>query len=131
MLSTHQTDKAKEYVFNCVDGHKNYHIVAYAVLGKSFFIGTNRRKTHPEALRVFPNGNDSSWLHAEIDVVMKVPRDSRASVKLFVVRFLKNGDITMAKPCPMCQDYLNKQGVNLNNVWYTDWCGKWRRLGDT
>lgn len=67
-------------------------------------------------------------MHAEMDAVMKVPRSSRARAKVFVFRFLKNGKLSMAKPCKMCQGFLEEQGVKVQNVYFTDWNGEWQRL---
>jgi len=58
----------------------------------------------------------------------KVPRQARNKVELFVFRSLRNGTLTMSKPCCICQQYLFKEGVKSKNIYFTDWCGKWQRM---
>jgi len=60
--------------------------------------------------------------HAETRVLSKVKKGD----KLVVLRFFKDGSITMAKPCEICQMKLKQ--VGLTNVVYTDWSGKFQRL---
>lgn len=67
-------------------------------------------------------------MHAEIDAIVKIPRQIRHKAKVFVMRFLKTGELSMAKPCPMCQKFITEQGINPRNVFYTSWDGAWCRL---
>ncbi len=48
---------------------------------------------------------------------------------VYVVRFLKDGTPTMAKPCRFCQKTLYENGVT--RVRYTDWNGKWVKMALT
>ena len=43
-----------------------------------------------------------------------------------VARFLRDGTVTMAKPCYFCQKYLRSNGVT--SVKYTDWDGQWQKM---
>lgn len=52
--------------------------------------------------------------------------EARPSDVLYVVRFLADGTVTMAKPCELCQNMINSYGVK--KVYYTDWEGNWNRL---
>lgn len=105
-------------------------VVAIAILGRSVFVGKNGRKTHPAYVREHRNGDKSACYHAECSAIAKVPRQSRHSVRLYVVRFLRNGSISMAKPCNLCQDYLKQNGIEVKNIFYSDWewNGTWKRL---
>lgn len=60
--------------------------------------------------------------HAETKVI----QNAKPGDKLVVLRFLKDGSITMAKPCSSCQLKLNQ--VGLTNVVYTNWEGQFKRL---
>lgn len=101
-------------------------LAAVAVIGKTNWFGNNNRKSHPMMVKKFRNGQEGSCLHAEVSALLKVPRQSRHMVDLYVVRFLRNGSISMAKPCPMCEKFLRKHSVR--NVYYTNWKGGWDRM---
>src|SRR3990167_2134544 len=72
--------------------------------------------------------HNSYCCHAELNALAKVPRQARNKVELFVFRSLRNGTLTMSKPCCICQQYLFKEGVKSKNIYFTDWCGKWQRM---
>lgn len=42
--------------------------------------------------------------------------------EISVVRFTKDGEVTMSKPCKYCQVFLREHGVK--KVKYTDWSGE-------
>ena len=44
--------------------------------------------------------------------------------EIHVIRFNKNGEVTMAKPCVYCQKFLKEHGVK--RVMYTNWVGRWK-----
>ncbi len=60
--------------------------------------------------------------HAETKVI----KNAKPGDKVVVLRFLKDGSITMAKPCSICQ--LKLKQVGLTNVVYTNWEGEFQRL---
>ena len=62
--------------------------------------------------------------HAEMSVLHAC--NGRKGDTLFVVRFLSDGSITMAKPCPLCEQMIKDHGIR--KVYYTDWNGEWQRL---
>ena len=107
-------------------------VVAFACINKHVWVGNNSKKSHPQMQKHYRNGMENSCHHAEFSALAKVPRQSRHKAEIYVVRFLRNGDVTMAKPCLKCQQYLLDNGVNFKNVYYTDWiwAGKWSRLSD-
>jgi len=118
---------AKSESFSKTQRPGKAHVCACAIKGRTFWLGYNKQKSHPSAKREYKHkGTESCFLHAEIDAIVKVPRDTRAKIKLFVFRFLKDGTLSMAKPCDMCQNYLKQQGIK--NVIYTNWGGQWTRL---
>lgn len=101
---------------------------AIVKLCNSVWFAHNSYRTHPQMKRSFANGNDSYCCHAELNALAKVPRQSRNKVQLYVFRVLRNGTLTMGKPCTICQKYLFYQGVKQNNIYYTDWNGDWQRM---
>ncbi len=101
-------------------------MAAIAVIGKTSWMGNNNRKSHPLMFQKFANGQESACCHAEASALLKVPKKCRSQVEIYVIRFLRNGNLTCAKPCEMCQDFLKK--YNVKNVYYTNWDGKWNKM---
>lgn len=62
-------------------------------------LGTNRRKTHPLAMKY---GYRSCELHSELDALLKVPKNSREDLILLNFRFGPKGDMKLSKPCNLC-----------------------------
>jgi len=130
MLARLYQNKAKEKAFIDPNPPGRAHVAALARLGNSFWMGINNRKTHPDARKILKDGFVSSCIHAEMDAIVKIPRDVRHKIKLFVMRFQKNGKLTMAKPCPTCHTFILSQGIDMKNVYYTDWDGEWQCLNE-
>lgn len=101
-------------------------LAAVAIIGKTSWFGNNNRKSHPRMVKKFSNGQENSCCHAEVSALLKVPRRCRHMVELYVVRFLRNGKVTMAKPCVMCQRYLKQHKIK--HIYYTNWDGGWDRM---
>lgn len=98
------------------------HLAAFT---RSGLIGTNTdEKATAKFLRRYEdNGKTIQTIHAEVALVLKM---RQAPPKINVVRFLKNGTVTMAKPCIHCQNFLRHRGVKL--VRYTNWDGEWEEM---
>lgn len=108
--------KAKHRAMN---NDHDFHLAAFLYRGKSLVrIGINTDKTHPQFQRVYSNGEENYSLHAEMDVL----RFAKPGDSIFVMRWDKSGERTMAKPCAHCQRYLHQAGIN--DVTYSDWDGK-------
>ena len=106
-----------------LSNNQGYHIVAILIRnGIPIKFGTNQAKTHPIAHRVYSNGEEAANMHAEMDVL----RYAKSGDSLRVMRFLKNGKPTMAKPCRFCLKLIQK--FNLNSVQYTNWNGEWEEV---
>ncbi len=113
-------DKARKIALN---NAQNYHMVAVLIRdGVPVKFGTNQIKTHPIAHRKYPNGDEAANMHAEMDVL----RYAKDGDSLKVMRFLKNGNLTMAKPCKFCSKLISN--YNLSSVEYTNWNGKWEKI---
>jgi tRNA(Arg) A34 adenosine deaminase TadA len=48
------------------------------------------------------------YLHAEISALIKRKKDPYI---MYVVRFFKNGDLALAKPCPVCMEAIKDSGL--------------------
>jgi hypothetical protein len=62
-------------------------------------------------------------VHAEVDLILKL---REVPTKISVMRFLKDGTVTMAKPCIHCQHFLKHKGVK--TVRFTNWEGFWEEM---
>ena len=60
-------------------------------------------------------------MHAEMALLKKCEEGAVDTVN--VIRFKKNGEVTMAKPCRFCEIFLRNHGVK--KVYYTNWEGEW------
>lgn len=108
--------KAKE---KALSNGQVYHLAAVLFRGKQVVrIGTNSEKTHPRFTRTYKDGSSRSHLHAEMDVL----RFARPGDRIYVLRFSSKGELTMAKPCPFCQQHLLDSEIH--EVHYSNWSGK-------
>jgi len=99
---------------------RQYHLAAILRRnGKVVKIGENTSKTHPRFTRTYADGNISSHMHAEMNVL----RFSKPGDELEVMRFNKSGDYVMAKPCTWCMSHILKSGIK--RVKYTNEEGDW------
>jgi deoxycytidylate deaminase len=99
-----------------------FHLAALLWRGKSLIrIGTNQEKTHPHFQRKYKNGSAHN-LHAEMDVL----RFAKPGDTIVVMRWSARGELTMAKPCKHCQEYIRKAGIS--EVTYSDWNGEMQTM---
>ncbi len=110
--------KAKE---EALGNNHTYHLAAYAKVGSSYKIGVNSSKKSARFKRKYKDGTFGYHLHAEMDLIRKC-KESYPRV-IHVIRYLKNGTATMAKPCVHCQKFLKEHGIR--KVYYTNWQGEW------
>ena len=103
---------------------RTYHVVAILKRnGKVIRIGENTDKTHPRFKRQYKDGTWGSHMHAEMNVL----RFAQPGDEIEVMRFTKcKHDLTMAKPCPYCEEAIRKSGIS--KVRYTNWSGEWEDL---
>lgn len=60
-------------------------------------------------------------MHAEMSAL----RFAQPGDVLYVMRWTKDGEATMSKPCPKCQKVIAE--ANLKKVFYTNWEGEFER----
>tara|TARA_A100001011_G_C14294545_1_gene837827 strand:+ start:1732 stop:2091 length:360 start_codon:yes stop_codon:yes gene_type:complete len=110
--------RAREIALN---NNHTYHIAAFAKRGNGFVFGKNSDRCSAKFERIHPDGSFGYHLHAEMDLINKFKVGTISEIH--VVRFRKNGEMTMARPCKYCQRFLKRHGVRKVN--YTDWNGNW------
>jgi len=96
--------------------------VALIIKGGSLLsVGVNNKdKTHTS----YWNGKHDHGLHAEFAALRKVRHHDNAT--MYVIRFLKNGDLGVSKPCELCQEVINKS--NIRAVHYIGHDGEWKKM---
>ena len=101
---------------------QRYHVAALLLRGKSILrVSTNSQKTHPRNERRYLDGGRSYCHHAETSALL----NAKPGDRLVVLRFLKSGKLTCARPCKYCQSQLKDAQVD---VYYSDWNGMVQRF---
>ena len=99
---------------------QSYHLAAILFRKKRVVaIGVNSAKTHPAYVRTFSDGTTAACMHAEMSAL----RRAQPGDVLRVLRVLKNGCLTMAKPCEHCENLIHAS--HLAGCYYTNWRGEW------
>lgn len=94
--------------------------IALLILGNDIYIGWNTKLKVPQI-----KGIKYESRHAEVHAIQQALkyRDSVKGGRLYVLRFLKKGTVSMAMPCWKCRDYLKSVGISHRDVYYSDWSG--------
>ena len=74
--------------------------------GRVISSGFNKRKTHP--LQVHYGSIKKPYLHAEMSALVNARKKGHTIV---VARITKNGDLGLAKPCPVCAAAIADAGI--------------------
>lgn len=78
-------------------------------------VGYNRRKSHPlQAHYALKAGRHQAiWLHAEMSCLVKLidTEYKLTNAKIYVFRQLKKGQVSLAKPCEICELALKTFGI--------------------
>ena len=101
-----------------------FHLAAILWRGKRpIKICVNTTKTHPDAYRIYDNGDEAAHMHAEMSAI----RFAKEGDILEVVRFKKDGSFAMAKPCKHCQNLINNRKI-FKKIRFTNDDGEWEML---
>lgn len=90
--------------------------------GKILSAKSNSLKTHPKLAKF----TDYPYLHAESACIIGHGMDNCEGLSLLVLRVLKNDQVSLSKPCVICQRVIEDAG--LKSVYYTDVNGMVKRL---
>jgi hypothetical protein len=104
-----------------LSNEEQFHLVAFVKNKNSYHWGVNSSRSSAKFERRYPDGSFGYRIHAEMDLIRKLPPGSLRQIS--VIRFKKNGDITMSKPCRYCQRFMRLHGIK--KVRYTNWDGDW------
>lgn len=77
---------------------------------KIISFGINKYKSHP-LQRNHHTGEIGTSIHAELDAILKVPRDKRIGASIYVVRLLRDNSTGNAKPCKCCRKLLITENI--------------------
>ena len=97
------------------DTRQNITAFIYDRRGRVLSVGKNSYvKTHPLQAKYAMKAGlpDKLFLHAEIAAIVKC-RDLERAYRIEVVRVGKNGDLLLAKPCPVCQSAIEASGIKI------------------
>jgi tRNA(Arg) A34 adenosine deaminase TadA len=87
--------------------------IIYDKRGKVLSIGKNSYvKTHPLQAKYANKVGlpEKQFLHAEISAIVRC-RDLAKAHKIEVFRVGRNGDLLLAKPCPVCESAIRASGI--------------------
>ena len=70
------------------------------------------------AINKYVTCQSNRTIHAEINVIGKIPRQYQNKCIIIVWRIHSDGKLSMSKPCPNCQKYLSKKGVPM--IYYSN-----------
>lgn len=85
------------------DIHRDFRHVSFIVRRNNILaIGTNHRKTHPEAAQI---GYRYSEPHSELSALLRIPKNNRRNLTLVNFRFNKNGELRQSRPCEVCANW--------------------------
>lgn len=89
--------------------------IIYDKRGRVLSIGKNSYvKTHPLQARHAHRAGlaDKLFIHAEVSAIVRC-RDLSKAYKILVTRVGRNGDLLLAKPCPICQSAIRETGIKI------------------
>lgn len=100
-----------------------FHLAAFVPSSNKVGINNQKRNTAKFTKRYVNSSEVYHEMHAEVDLLRQL---HEIPEKIHVVRFIKDGTPTMAKPCIHCQNFLRIKGVK--QVRYTNWDGEWEEM---
>ena len=90
------------------------HAAALVYKDKTLCVGTSQMKTHP-MMKLFSKNENHVSLHAEIDCLVKginLVGEDLSDYDLYVLRISRGKNISMSKPCTICQKAIEAFGIN-------------------
>lgn len=101
------------WLYECRDSKlRKPEVFAFAGKGNRFGPASQNsyRKTHPRQDFFARRAGQPArqYLHAEVAALLRAPKDCDT---LYVFRFTKDGQLALAKPCPVCQLAIKHFGI--------------------
>lgn len=115
---------AKEYAKLLMELYPNkkfYHVSAI-VFGKSFVVGINGEKSHPN---IIPYGRERTLLHSEMAAFIKVKNLADKDLTLINFRFNRRLQLRLSKPCKDCMKWCR---IEFNSIYYSNNSGEIERM---
>lgn len=86
--------------------HTRHKMAAIIVKGGNILSwGVNRNRTHPRSKNYYQS------IHAELDAIIGVPRESLSGSKIYIIRVTRIGHLASSKPCVKCVALLSALGL--------------------
>ncbi|MCB1711741.1 MAG: hypothetical protein KDH96_04455 [Candidatus Riesia sp.] len=102
--------------------NKKFHHVSVIVFGKSFVVGINGEKSHPD---IIPYGRERILLHSEMAAFIKVKNLTDKDLTLINFRFNRKLQLRLSKPCKDCMKWCR---VEFNSIYFSTNNGKIERM---
>lgn len=100
----------------------NFKVASVVFKGPRIYSAKPNIRFHPLGDVVIRHGKVlKHGLHAEKNAIVSLGEDNCYGLDMLVVRILRSGALTMARPCPSCMQYI--QGCGIRRVYYSDWEG--------
>ena len=90
------------------------HAAALVYKNKIICTGVSQVKTHP-MMKLFSKSDKKIHLHAEIDCIVKginLVGEDLSMYDMYVLRISRGKNISLSKPCPICQKAIEAFGIN-------------------
>ena len=89
------------------------HAAALVIKNKIICTGVAQMKTHP-IMKRFSKSEKKITIHAEIDAILKgikILGEDLSACSLYVLRLSRGNNVSMSKPCPICQKAIEAFGI--------------------
>lgn len=95
---------------------RTHHYAFILKQNKIIKVGWNKKKTHP-LTKKYSYHSGIVYIHAELDVILKMQKEDLSQYSLLSIRVMKNGNFGPAKPCLGCSALLKQVGIS--DIYFT------------
>lgn len=104
-------------------------VVCLIQVSNRWVIGlNNQERTSPHYERILPDGTRRSTEHAEMRALQMARKIGGKIRQVIVLRFKKNWEVSMARPCSACYQMLIEAGIPDRKIYYSGWNGELERM---
>lgn len=97
------------------------YLLGAVIVKRGKIVGKGYNSVAYQGKRSFLNG-----IHAEIAAINNTRAADRSGSTIYVARWMRRGQLGLAKPCPACEKVLRKLGIK--KVYYSDYGNVWRKF---